>query len=85
MNKQTKTFKVVSVSKNTNSFGLTGMILMAIDGETWEVGASYLNIKKKGDVVLTNRNFHGFEIPQQLPNAPLEVIEEVWGKNAIST
>lgn len=36
----TKTFKVVSVSKNTNAFGLTGIILLAADGEAFEA-ASY--------------------------------------------
>lgn len=84
--KQTKTFKVASVSDNTNSFGLTGMILMARDGEAYEVGASYMHVKKKGDVVRvpvvgkTGRNFAslGFEIPRRLPVAPPAVIEEVW-------
>ena len=33
-----KTFKVVAISSNANSFGLHGHVLMAWDGETWEVG-----------------------------------------------
>jgi hypothetical protein len=84
--KQTKSFKVASVSDNTNSFGLTGMILIAADGEAFEVGASYMHVKKKGDVVQvpvigkTGRNFAslGFEIPHKLPDAPAGVVEEVW-------
>lgn len=84
--KQTKAFTVASVSDNTNSFGLTGMILVAADGEAYEVGASYMHVKKKGDVVRvpvvgkTGRNFAslGFEIPRKLPDAPAGVIEEVW-------
>lgn len=84
--KQTKAFKVASVSDNTNSFGLTGMILIAADGEAYEVGASYLHVKKKGDVVQVpvvgkaGRNFAslGFEIPRRLPDAPPGVVEEVW-------
>lgn len=84
--KQTKAFKVASVSNDTNSFGLTGIILMAADGEAWEVGASYLHSQKKGDVIhvsctgKTGRNFAslGFEIPRRLPDAPPGVIEEVW-------
>jgi hypothetical protein len=84
--KQTKAFKVASVSDNTNSFGLTGMILIAADGEAFEVAASSLYVKKKGDVVQvpvvgkTRRNFAsmGFEIPRRLPDAPAGVVEEVW-------
>jgi hypothetical protein len=84
--KQAKAFKVASVSENTNSFGLTGMILIAGDGEAYEVGASSLYVKKKGDVVQvpvvgkTGRNFAslGFEIPRRLPDAPAGVVEEVW-------
>ena len=84
--KQTKAFKVASVSDNTNSFGLRGMILIAVDGEAYEVGASSLYVKKKGDVVRvpvvgkSGRNFAnlGFEIPRRLPDAPAGVVEEVW-------
>jgi hypothetical protein len=84
--KQTKAFKVASVSDNTNSFGLTGMILVTRDGEAWEVGASSLYVKKKGDVVQVpivgkaGLNFAslGFEIPHKLPDAPPGVVEEVW-------
>lgn len=84
--KQTKTFKVASVSENTNSFGLTGMILMARDGEAYEVGASSLYVKAKGDIVQVpivgkaGRNFAslGFEISTRLTDAPPGVVEEVW-------
>lgn len=84
--KQTKAFKVASVSDNTNSFGLRGMILIAADGEAYEVGASSLYVKTKGDVVhvpvvgKAGRNFGtlGLEIPRRLPDAPAGVIEEVW-------
>jgi hypothetical protein len=84
--KRTKAFNVASVSDNLNSFGLRGMILIAHDGEAWEVGASYLHVKKKGDVVQVpvvgeaGRNFAslGFEIPRKLPDAPAGVVEEVW-------
>jgi hypothetical protein len=87
---QTKPFKVASVSSNTNSFGLTGMILMAPDGESWEVGASSLCVKVKGDIIHVpvvgkiGRNFGslGFEIPTRLPNAPAAVVAEVWFNTA---
>lgn len=83
---QTKAFKVASVSSNRNSFGLQGVILVAEDGEAFEVGASYLHGVKKSDVVLVptsdehGHNFAqlGFEIPRQLPQAPPEVVAEVW-------
>jgi hypothetical protein len=83
---KTKPFRVASVSSNLNSFGLTGMILMARDGEAYEIGASSLYVKKKGDVVRVpvvgkfGRNFAslGFEIPRKLPDAPAGVVEEVW-------
>lgn len=83
---QTKPFMVASVSENTNSFGLTGIILIAADGEAYEVGASSLYVKKKGDVVQVpvvgenGRQFAnlGFEVPRRLPDAPAGVVEEVW-------
>jgi len=81
-----KQFKVVAVSTNTNSFGLRGMVLMAKDGEAWQVGANDINIKKKGDIVTLEMDSVdvifanlGFEIPVKLLNAPESVINEVWG------
>jgi hypothetical protein len=35
-NHPTKTFQVVAVSSNANSFGLTGIVLAACDGEAFE-------------------------------------------------
>ena len=35
-----KQFKVASISSNANSFGLYGHVLMAEDGESWQVGRS---------------------------------------------
>jgi len=77
----TKTYTVAAVSKNQNSFGLTGLILIAADGEVWQVGASYLHVKAKGSsVTVHNHDFGalGFEIPERLPNAPVGVVREVW-------
>jgi hypothetical protein len=80
-----KVFKVVSVSGNRNSFGLKGMILIAPDGETWEVAASEINCKTQGEcvrvpVVGRIRTFAalGFEIPKRLPDAPADVVAAVW-------
>lgn len=82
----TKTFKVAAVSSNRNSFGLTGMILMARDGEAWQVGANDLNRRAKGTLIQVQvigkrgRNFAalGFEIPERLSKAPRKVVAEVW-------
>jgi hypothetical protein len=80
-----KEFKVCSVSTNTNSFGLHGLVLVARDGEAYEVGSNVLNIKEKGTVVrATVRGGAvsfaklGWEIPKQLDTAPPPVVAEVW-------
>lgn len=80
-----KAFKVVAVSSNQNSFGLTGMILMGRDGEAWEVAANSINLCRHGTVLKVQRhNFaaFGFEMPRQLPNAGRGVLAEVWPKLA---
>ena len=90
-----KEVKVVSISSNTNSFGLFGVILMAKDGETYQVGASQINLPKKDEVLRNNIHYnestqerilkslswswHGFEVPERLTDAPNEIITEVWG------
>ena len=82
-----KVFKVATLSSNRNSFGLRGMILIARDGEAWEVATNDLNAKPKGTlfVVATdneNRDWskYGFEIPRRLkPDAPAGVVKEIWG------
>ena len=82
-----KPFKVAAVSSNRNSFGLTGLVLIAQDGEAWQVGASQHHIKTKDDIVQVpvvgkqDRNFAalGFEIPERLPRPPAEAVAEVWG------
>jgi len=81
-----KAFKVGSVSSNTNSFGLYGMILVGRDGEAWQVGANSINVRRKGTVLGISvvgrhgRDFAhcGFEIPEKLPTAPPGVVDEVW-------
>lgn len=82
-----KPFKVAAVSRNTNCFGLRGMVIMAADGEAYEVGANSLNARLKGStlkVPIVGRNGRGFsrlgfEIPRRLPTAPAGVLREVWG------
>lgn len=51
----TKSFKVASISSNANSFGLFGHIMVAEDGETWQVGrnrsGNYPPQWSKGEIV----------------------------------
>lgn len=83
----TKTFRVASVSENTNSFGLTGMYLMTRSGETWEVGANHLNVKMQGAMVMVSCSedglpdwvSKGYEIPHRLPqDAPPKVVAAIF-------
>jgi hypothetical protein len=51
----TKLFKVASISSNANSFGLHGHILLAEDGETWQVcrrrSGTYPTQWERGEIV----------------------------------
>lgn len=84
---QHKLFKVAAVSSNTNDFGLYAVILIGADGEAWRVAANNLNVKKAGEILTValagprHRRVwetFGFEIPMRLPEAPLQVVREVW-------
>ncbi len=85
-----KEFKVVAISNNTNDFGLRGIILLARDGEAYQVGRSDHNglpRLNKNDVVKVPVDAsggltwaaEGFEIPHAMTKAPPEVIKELWG------
>ena len=86
----TKRFKVVSVSSNTNSFGLSGIVLVAEDGEAFEAahnqhvaplakgGLVTLSIRQPGATGTDRYGWAGFEIPRRLPAAPAEVVREAW-------
>jgi hypothetical protein len=85
-------FKVVAVSENTNSFGLSQCVLVANNGLAYKVCANSINIPKEGDIVKipykagangisdATLNFasRGFEIPERIEDAPREIIDEVW-------
>jgi hypothetical protein len=82
-----KLYKVASVSENANSFGLHGHILVALDGEAWEVGRAigdWLDSWKKGTIIEADPKgkfgwaSHSVEIQHQLPTAPPAVVAEVW-------
>ena len=91
--------KVVSISSNTNSFGLRGHILVARDGAAFEGGLNHLhnltvgqtiNLDVKTDLpldrfpALTAMAGYGFEIPRRLPHdAPPGVLKKIWGNQAV--
>jgi hypothetical protein len=92
-----KSFKVASISSNSNSFGLYGHILMAQDGEAWQIcrtrTGGYPTPWQKGEVVEVpmvldseTEDEHPdwsqlhCEVPEQLTDAPPNVVAEVWGK-----
>ena len=79
-----KVFKCVAISNNRNSFGLRGVVFVALDGEAWQVGVHDLDCPVVGrsyGVLERQGNFaHGFsvlgwEIPRRLPKAPQTVVE----------
>lgn len=81
-----KEFKVASLSKNRSSFGLRGHVMVARDGETWEVAASQFNEKKQGEVLsvpcIDGRPQwcrFGFELPEHWTDAPPDMVAGAWG------
>lgn len=78
-----KTFRVLAKSENRNGFGLRGVVLVAPDGEAWEVAAGSLHKPDLGaDVTTGPERFteYPYEIPRQLPSAPRDVVKIVWPK-----
>jgi hypothetical protein len=84
----TKDFKVASKSENWNSFGLIGYIMIARDGEAWEVGKTFSFPWNKGQIIDVPLDLNSIpvwsslscEIPRRLePDAPPGVVKEVWG------
>lgn len=83
-----KAFKVAARSSNKNSFGLRGHILIAEDGEAWEIAVSDLGATKLARTGTIRLPMHTgalmpslrlcFELPRKLPNAPLNVVRSVW-------
>ena len=65
------------------------MILIARDGEAWEVAANDINVKPPGTVLKVSYLHRptwaglGFETPERLcPDATPELVKEVWENNA---
>jgi hypothetical protein len=92
---ETKTFRVVAVTTNANSFGLKQMVLLAQDGTAYKACANSIRLRQRGEDVTVpfdegeqeyDFTSLGFELPEKMPDAPKDVldavIEEVWGKVA---
>lgn len=87
---KTRRFCVAAISIDTNSFGLAGHVLIANDGEAWEVGRHLCGTGREAwvqgsfvDLTCDDEgrpfwHLHGVEIPRKLPNAPGPVVREVW-------
>lgn len=81
--KKIKAFKVAAISTNTNSFGLHNVVLVAKDGEAWQVKASGFNVPKQGQIFQFEQTVgeliaQGWELPEKISNAPASVLAEVW-------
>jgi hypothetical protein len=90
--KMTKEFKVVTSSTNTNGFGLRGHVLMARDGQAFEIGQHVHNpcvpvVLEKNKVIsvpLKNGrpDFYSANLGEitvtPLSKAPSKVAKKVW-------
>jgi hypothetical protein len=82
---QMKNFVVASVGCHPNSFGLTGIVLMARDGEAWHAENEEPQVSR-GDVVgievdeggVLRFDLHGLEHPVKMHDANARVVTEVW-------
>lgn len=79
-------FKVVSVSKNHNSFGLHGVVLCNSNGLAFEVGISLCNLPKRGQMIpgsitdtdnLAGLIGYSYEIPRKMQKPSKAVIKEI--------
>lgn len=78
-----KEFKVVSISTNTNAFGLRGVVVVARDGDAWTLAGNALMCERhpQGSVFTADpaRGFDGWEIPHPYrPLPPPELLREIW-------
>lgn len=85
----TKEYKVAAISDNTNSFGLHGFVVMAEDGEAYQLGGNYLQKGRypQGTIIVAktvndqpNWSALGFEIPEELPKAPAKLAASLWAE-----
>jgi hypothetical protein len=83
-----KLFKVVATSKNLNSFGMRGAVVIARDGSAWELMCSNAPSREalKDQVFAAvagmwrapSHLVTGVECPRRLSDAPRALRQEVW-------
>lgn len=75
-----KEFKIAAIAKEPDVMGLTAMVLVAKDGESWKAGTK-VNIPKKGDIVTLDESWAalGFELAEQMSTAPPYMTKLIWG------
>lgn len=88
MNILTKEFIVAAVSKNTNSFGLKQMVLIARDGSAFTGCFNSVNVRQQGESILgeeyflggkrINTTFRGGELIHEIDDAPKKLIRELF-------
>ena len=94
-----KTFRVLEVSMNRNSFGLRGVILVARDGEAREIASNDVNLPIKGrdytvfipanplepeaHYVTGTFSGYGWALPRRLPTAPAEAVALAFADHAL--
>lgn len=76
-----KSFTVIAVSSNTNSFGLKSIILVAEDGEAWEILKSAYSdpLPKRGDTIKRAGGVFaiGCECPRRLKDSSPAVAKKI--------
>jgi hypothetical protein len=76
-----KSFTVIAVSSNTNSFGLKSIILLAEDGEAWEILKSAYSdpLPKRGDTIKRAGGVFaiGCECPRRLADSSPAVAKKI--------
>lgn len=85
----TEKFRVIAVSDNTNSFGLRQVIMIARSGAAYKACKTDRFCPKKGDevnipvnVLGLHKSYNfaaaGYELPEPLPNAPKDLVNEIF-------
>lgn len=83
-----KVVRVIAVSKNRNSFGLHGVVVLAEDGYGWEIAMSRPPRQMSELRVPCNDSGEpafaaiGAEIPHALPRASAELVDAVFTQEA---
>lgn len=91
-----KEYVVARVSDNTNAFGHYGHVLLAEDGDAYQLCVGHLHKKNPGDKVSavvsvfpgggTRVSFRlPNECPEHLGTAPADVVAEAWGRPVPAT